>query len=129
MNHSKRVKPNHAEAFCLMTYKCDSCQKEEELWNSRDGVTPFIINCAFCAGDAVHINFRSDKFMPNYCPDKGQRIFVDMTAERMREIAELRFEQAKGTPYEIPLEDKDEFIESFISGFHPGEPDIVEWNE
>lgn len=120
---------NHAEAFCLMTYKCDSCKKEEGLWNSRDGVTPFIIGCKHCGGEAVHINFKADKFVPNYTPFVGQRIFVDMTEKTMIEIAEKRFEQAKGTPYEISLENKDEFVKSFLSGFQDGTPDIVIWKK
>ena len=35
----------HAEAFCLMKYRCEKCGQAEVVWNSRDGVTPFIINC------------------------------------------------------------------------------------
>lgn len=120
-------KMQHAEAYCLMTYKCKSCGKEEELWNSRDGVTPYIIACKHCGGEAKHVNFKSDKFLPNYQPFSGQRIFVDMTKKTMDEIAERRFEQSKGTPYEIPLEQKGEFIKSFLSGFHPGTPDITVW--
>jgi hypothetical protein len=65
--------------------------------------------------------------MPNYTPVVGQRIFVDMTEKTMLEIAEKRFEQAKGTPYEIPLKDKEEFIENFLSGFEKGTPDVVVW--
>lgn len=120
-------KMKHAEAFCLMTYKCDSCKEEEELWNSRDGVTPFIIGCRQCGGESSHINFRADKFLPKYTPFIGQRIFVDMTEETKLEIAEKRFEQAKGTLYEIAVEDKEEFIRSFLSGFHEGTPDVVIW--
>lgn len=123
MNKSSS-KYNHAEAFCLMTYKCDSCGKEEELWNSRDGVTPFIIGCKHCDGEAAHINFHRDSRLTDYKPLLGQRIFVDMTEEKKKEIAELRFEQAKGTPYEISNEDKEEFLESFLLGFHEGTPDI-----
>ena len=38
-------KYKHAEAYCLMKYKCEKCGKTEILWNSRDGVTPFMIKC------------------------------------------------------------------------------------
>jgi hypothetical protein len=34
---------NHAEAFCVMTYRCRKCGTVEALWNSRDGVTPLAI--------------------------------------------------------------------------------------
>jgi hypothetical protein len=117
-------KMKHAEAFCLMTYRCSSCQKEEELWNSRDGVTPYVIDCRYCKGEATHVNFGSDKFLPNYKPFKGQRIFIDMSEKRKKKIAEKRFTQSQGTPYAIPIEDKKEFIKDFISSFHDGEPDI-----
>jgi len=33
----------HAGAFCLMTYRADDGTEEEQVWNSRDGVTPFVI--------------------------------------------------------------------------------------
>ena len=35
---------NHREAFCLMWYACP-CGHAERYWNSRDGVTPFMIGC------------------------------------------------------------------------------------
>lgn len=115
---------NHAEAFCLMNYKCKSCENEEKLWNSRDGVTPFIIDCKNCKGEAYHINFHLDKRLPDYKPIPGQRIFVDMTEEKKKDIAEKRFMQAQGTPFEIPLEEKDEFIKEYVADFHEGTPDI-----
>lgn len=43
-------KYKHAEAYCLMKYKCEKCGKTEILWNSRDGVTPFMIKCEKCDG-------------------------------------------------------------------------------
>ena len=33
----------HKEAYCIMFYKCDKCHAVERFWNSRDGVTPFIV--------------------------------------------------------------------------------------
>lgn len=71
----------HAEAFCLMTYKCEGCAKKETLWNSRDGVTPFIIGCSDegCRGQMLHVDFKLDACKPDFVPPKGMRIFVDMT--------------------------------------------------
>ncbi len=44
----------HAEAFMLMSYQCDGCGTQEQVWNSRDGVTPFIVRCDNCNGAAKH---------------------------------------------------------------------------
>ena len=54
-------KYNHAEAYCLMKYKCEKCGTVETIWNSRDGVTPFIINCEKCNGHMQHIVSWDDK--------------------------------------------------------------------
>ena len=78
---------NHKEAFCLMLYECERCGRSETLWNSRDGVTPFIIRCRHCNGEARHINWFMDECKPNHKPKPGQRIFVDMTKEKARKIA------------------------------------------
>ncbi len=64
-----------------MTYRCEKCGHIETIWNSRDGVTPFIVNCTHkgCEGMKQHISFRSDKFDMCYIPPKGSRMFVDNT--------------------------------------------------
>ena len=114
----------HAEAFCLMTYKCEQCRKEEVLWNSRDGVTPFIIGCRYCGGEARHIKWNEDKFMPNYRPKKGQRIFIDVTTERKMEISRKRIDQFKGTPFEVPMENEGRVLKDIFLSFPVGTPDI-----
>lgn len=86
------TKYNHKEAFCLMYYKCEKCNKIEKLWNSRDGVTPFVIRCRHCDGEAVHVMWQLDRFMPDYIPILGQRVFIDITKERAEEIAKKRIE-------------------------------------
>ncbi len=82
-----KTKYNHKEAFSLMWYKCEKCGKVERLWNSRDGVTPFIIGCKYCNGESAHWKWYLDRCEPNYKPTSGQRIFVDMTKEKAKEIA------------------------------------------
>lgn len=80
---------NHAEAFKLMNYRCEDCGRHEVLWNSRDGVTPFYIDCPGC-GDGVsmrHVDWHLDRYAPLFIPSKGQRYFADMTRERAREHA------------------------------------------
>ena len=36
----------HTEAFRLMRYRCERCGFVEVIWNSRNGATPFTIDCA-----------------------------------------------------------------------------------
>lgn len=118
---------NHAEAFCLMTYKCTSisCGAEEELWNSRDGVTPFVIGCRDCGSEAQHVDFDKDKFAPDYVPYEGQRIFIDMLEEKKRHIATKTLESYRGTPFEVDREDREKVINQIIKGMEEGTPDVA----
>lgn len=67
------------EAFALMEYGCEECGKVEIIWNSRDGVTPFMVDCPFCHGTMQHINWSHDRFTPNYIPPIGSRVFFSCT--------------------------------------------------
>lgn len=67
----------HAEAYCWMTYHCVKCHAEERIWNSRDGVTPFIVPCFVCGGVSQHIRWNEDAPENGPFLKKGQRIFVD----------------------------------------------------
>lgn len=71
----------HKEAFCIMHYRCDLCRYTQRLWNSRDGVTPFIIDCFKCDGTAAHVSWNLDQCAPDFVPEIGMRIFVDTTKE------------------------------------------------
>lgn len=82
---------NHAEAFCLMTYQCLTCGTIENIWNSRDGVTPFTVNCRVCKANGVemtmskgqmqHVAWDRDLCDPDYLPLPNQRVFVTITKE------------------------------------------------
>ena len=71
----------HNEAFCLMRYGSDDGTEIEVLWNSRDGVTPFMIGSRLTEGMLRHIDWREDKCRPDFTPHKGMRIFVNATKE------------------------------------------------
>ncbi len=92
----------HAEAFCLMQYAC-ACGHREVIWNSRDGVTPFCLNCPSCGeADLHHVNFKGDVYAPKHSPHHGQRIFVGMTQERADSLAlahVIRIKQRFGEDY------------------------------
>lgn len=88
----------HAEAFCVMTYQCEKCKRRELLWNSRDGVTPFLISCGKwegahgnCDGSMAHADWQNDIRAPAFGDllkhghaKKETRIFVDANDPRAR---------------------------------------------
>lgn len=121
------MEKKNKEAFCLMTYKCQSCGREEEIWNSRDGVTPFSVSCK-CRGIMNHVRWNEDLYAPAYVPSKGQRIFVDLTEERYAEITKAKidyFWDNDNFKLKEQYKTKEEALEQSLSGFMPGSPDIV----
>ncbi len=77
----------HKEAFCLMKYASDGGRTVEWIWNSRDGVTPFIV-MSLDGIEMLHVQWSLDRYLPNYQPLPGERIFVDLTEQGAAEIAE-----------------------------------------
>lgn len=73
----------------LMQYQCEKCGNVEIVWNSRDGVTPFIIGCVQrnCDGQAKHARWGEDQYAPDHRPPIGSRMFVDLIEERARQLA------------------------------------------
>lgn len=74
----------HPEAFCLMKYASADGRIVEWIWNSRDGVTPFMIRSADGATELQHVDWQLDRCLPLYQPAPGERVFVDSTEARMR---------------------------------------------
>lgn len=74
----------HKEAFALMWYQDETTGERERLWNSRDGVTPYVIDSKH-GNFAKHVDFELDDCQPSHTPTIGDRIFVDLTLERARE--------------------------------------------
>ena len=76
------------DAFLMMIYVCELDPNHAfMIWNSRDGVTPFIVTCAYCRGHAKHVAWQSDIYMPNHQPPKGSLIFVDLDEDAARRSA------------------------------------------
>lgn len=73
------------EAFNLMKYACEEGH-HLTIWNSRDGVTPFIICCPVegCGFDSRHVDWDSDVYAPSHVPKTGDYVFVDLTIEIAR---------------------------------------------
>lgn len=127
---------NHSEAFCLMLYRClnEECGQAEWIWNSRDGVAPFIVGCRNCGGESKHTERQRDTYAPNFLPLPGSRYFADLTKERALEIARARVDRWWDDP-EMPLKDhsflgplgREGAVESLAEAIleTPGQPDIL----
>lgn len=93
--HSQQIRGYaHPEAFTLMWYEgkaADGSEIRERIWNSRDGVTPFIVRSRTEPSvELTHAKWATDVYDPSYAHTNlkiGDRVFVDMTHERATEIA------------------------------------------
>lgn len=129
---ARRFGHQHVEAFCLMTYR-NEAGDEEVLWNSRDGVTPFVITLRD-GSEAEHADWSRDEYAPLHVPKVGSRIFVSATRAIVR-----RWEAEKVERYwedDLPggrpcdrYESKGQAIDELMKGFRPGQPTIVEVTE
>jgi hypothetical protein len=115
----------HAEAYCLMTYQCKTCLVKEILWNSRDGVTPFIISCRQCGEVAKHINFHLDARRRDFEPKPGMRIFTDLSHARAYDFALGAYERMLESEYRRDDVTKEKFIRLILKDMQLGDPGVV----
>jgi hypothetical protein len=122
----------HGEAFCLMTYRSDDGTEEEIIWNSRDGVTPFVITLR-SGKEARHIDWQRDRRVPDHTPPAGTRIFVDLTDDAARRYAAANAERffAEDDPPGLAREQYgtvEAMAAHLAAGYlsRPGTPDLVE---
>jgi len=124
-NEDGVMKYNHSEAFKLMKYASKKTGPGpdpivEYIWNSRDGVTPFVVASRLHNGDFVemqHAEWMNDVYHPYYPHvglKVGDRIFADMTVERGREIARRQIDLMHSTMPSTNVETPEE-IELLIS--------------
>ena len=129
----KEQEYKHAEAFNIMNYRCEACGNVEKLWNSRDGVTPFMIGCPKCNGTSQHVDWNADVKDPNFKPPKGMRVFVDLTKEKSLEYNLKRSREQWGSEAFAHLRERYKTPEALAQhstdGMREGEPDIIEWEE
>jgi hypothetical protein len=128
----------HGEAFMVMQYQDVVTGEIEKIWNSRDGVTPFMITSRQ-GNDAHHINWRGDSRKLDFIPPVGSRVFVDASPDQphMREAASRYVEKywdldigGMTMKKTFSPKTKDETIEYFISEWtKPGSPTLIEVNE
>lgn len=127
----KKKQYNHTEAFCVMSYRCEKCKYNELLWNSRDGVTPFIINCTKCNGMMQHVCWEKDRCIPNFKPFKGMRIFIDLTKTEWKAYVKKMINRQWNTlsPMSKSFKNKKEAFKHLTKKFEKHQPTIKEATE
>lgn len=133
----RRWQPVHGEAFKLMKY-VDEAGNVEWIWNSRDGVTPFIVT-SLQGLESHHVDWREDQLKIEHVPAVGDRIFVDMTEGRARDLAARnveRFWNAEPYPMREAYPSKDEATAALMAEYlddhgsrklnGSGPPDLIE---
>jgi hypothetical protein len=84
----------HAEAFCHMQYIGTGRAGRIflSIWNSRDGVTPFITFCQEYGIELQHVNFQQDRRDPDYKPMKGDLIWTSYTMEEAQQAGRKHYQ-------------------------------------
>lgn len=126
----------YKEAFCLMWYVSNGFQVPGifgpprkniiRIWNSRNGVTPFIVY--FNGLEYQHEWWQLDEPKPDYKLKHGDLFFRDATFEECEGFAKRRLEKCKGTQFEIPegTEQYKEMYESLLLHFKNDSAPIVD---
>jgi len=115
-----------------MLYR-DDHGNEEWIWNSRDGVSPFCLMSPQGL-EARHVEWSRDRYAPNHVPEIGDRIFVDMTPDRAKQLAETWFDRMSQLPdygeeFRKTFPDREMAVteKAFenLKAFWPHSPDVV----
>jgi hypothetical protein len=70
-----------------MKYASQDGTVVEWIWNSRDGVTPFVVKSR-CGKEMTHVQWNFDIRIRSYTPLPGERVFVDATEALLRPSCE-----------------------------------------
>lgn len=120
-----------SDAFVVMLFQSTDGRETEEVWNSRDGATPYTITLRSGAA-AVHVQWSSMVPRPGYVPPPGSRVFVDLTPEIAQENATAYVRRiwdnqgAEGMLARNQYATADDMIAALITNIRPGEPALVE---
>lgn len=111
----------HKEAFCHMIYEGNTSRKRISIWNSRNGVTPFVV---YIDGEEYsHVDWDADTPDPNYKPKVGDYIFRDVRRNDLVPKLEKRIEEMKEAIENDPdqfsylksiLDNPEEYIENTV---------------
>ncbi len=120
----------HAEAFRLMKYLCEECKQVEWIWNSRDGVTPFMARCRTCDGSIQHVEWEDDPYLPDFTPPPESRMFVDLSPKRAVVLVRSKIEtwwNHAVCPMSEMFESKNEAEKQLLAGkdYASYQPDLV----
>lgn len=104
----------HREAFVLMMYRDVKAGVERRIWNSRDGITPMVVQLD---GWTLCHDANDDVYAPEHIPALGDHVFVDLTLERAREKRKVFVERWWGDhtprfPLSERFESKEEALEA-----------------
>lgn len=124
----------HAEAYMLMTYEADDRSEREMVWNSRDGVAPFVITLR-SGKHATHTGWTRDQRMPeDWTPPPGMRRFTDLTRARAEAIAARQWDSWAADPRwaddlrEVYGHNRAAAIAELAASYlsQPGAPDLID---
>ena len=89
----------HAEAYMMMTYAArDGSGDSELIWNSRDGVTPFVTHLRDGRPATHRAAPATDCYDPGYVPHPGERVWADMTRAYAERAATWQYDRCQGDP-------------------------------
>lgn len=89
---SKNGRHKHPEAFCLMAYMSDDGRIIEWIWNSRDGVTPFIVHSRDGSKQMSHVSWERDIYHPEHELQVGDRYFATHSEQSALDAAKRQVE-------------------------------------
>lgn len=121
-----------SDAFVVMRFVAiDDPLDVEEIWNSRDGDTPYSVMLR--SGKlATHTDWVAMVHRPDFAPAAGSRVFVDLTEEIARTNAEAYVRRiwddkgAEGMMARDQFKTTEKMVEALIADIRPGEPALVE---
>lgn len=96
----------HAEAFRHMRYGSKDGHVTVEVWNSRDGVTPFGFTDPDTGAELTHLPpWQLDWYDPTYVPEVGEWVWVDLHPELAMQKAMQQVERWWNDP-QFPLSER-----------------------
>lgn len=121
-----------ADAFVVMRFRAlDDPGEVEDVWNSRDGETPYTILMRSGAL-GTHVEWSTMVPRPGYDPPPGSRVFVDLTEGIARLNAQAYVAKiwdnrgAEGMLARHQYETAEHMVEALVADIRPGEPALVD---
>lgn len=88
MGEKKETEHQYGEAFKLMLYQGQDSQRIVDIWNSRNGVTPFMVHID---GEKYqHVHFHLDRRAREHRLRPGDYFFRDITEDEAARLAARR---------------------------------------